>query len=297
MDGRIRVGTASWQEPGFIQDWYPKGLPKSELLPWYAEHFNLVEVNSTFYHVPERSTVEHWNAQTPKNFLFDIKLHKLLSRHSAKPQDLPDELRGLAADGEKRVELTRDLEQAMAEMILDVSSPLEREGKLGAFLLQMTPAFRPKYHKLDELLPLMEMFAGKRFALELRNRDWLTTEIAPAVLDFCEDHGISLVMVDAPESSHFTVMPEFEAVTSPQLAYVRLHGRDAEGYVRGRSVPERFNYDYSTEELELVAQKVARLSKEAREVHAVFNNNVSNFAPKDAEEFQKIVSEQAPVAA
>lgn len=294
---RIRVGTASWQDPGFLADWYPKGLPKSELLPWYAEHFNLVEVNSTFYHVPERGMVERWIAQTPKEFTFDIKLHKLLSRHSTKPEDLPAELRRFASSAEKRVELTPDLTQATIEMVLEATEPLERAGKLGAYLLQMSPAFRPRYHKLDELLPIIEAFAGKDLALELRNRDWLASEIAPAVLDFCEDHAVSLVMTDSPESGHFTVMPEFEAVTNPSLAYLRLHGRNAEGYVRGRSVAERFDYDYSEDELRDIAVKVKRVAGEARETHAVFNNNVSNYAPKAAEAFQKILEEAPLVAA
>ncbi|HEX5324046.1 MAG TPA: DUF72 domain-containing protein, partial [Capsulimonadaceae bacterium] len=280
MASRIKIGTASWQDPGFIQDWYPKDLPKSQLLPWYAEHFPYVEVNSTFYHVPEPRTLEHWARQTPGNFTFDLKLHKLLSHHSTKPDDLPEELRYLVAETAKRVERTPELEQALLRLTLDAVAPLASAGKLGAFLLQMSPSFRPKYHSLDELLPVRESLVGTPLALELRNRDWISAEIAPKVFDFCEDHAITLVMVDAPETSHFMALPEFEAVTNPKLAYLRLHGRNAEGYVRGRSVAERFKYDYSEEELEEVAVKIERIAKEAAEVHVAFNNNFSNYAPK-----------------
>src|SRR5437773_1537078 len=66
--GRILVGTASWSDPGYIADWYPKGLPARERLPWYAQYFNLVEVNSTFYAVPDQKVVANWAEQTPADF-------------------------------------------------------------------------------------------------------------------------------------------------------------------------------------------------------------------------------------
>src|SRR3954465_3641885 len=80
--GRILVGTASWTDPGFIADWYPKDIAARKRLAWYAEHFNLVEVNSTFYAIPSAKAVERWCSETPDDFCFDVKLPKLLSRHS-----------------------------------------------------------------------------------------------------------------------------------------------------------------------------------------------------------------------
>jgi uncharacterized protein YecE (DUF72 family) len=296
MAGHVRIGTASWQDPGFMQDWYPKDLPKSQLLPWYAQHFNYVEVNSTFYNVPDAAVVKRWSEQTPADFCFDVKLHKYLSHHSTKASELPDELRNYADEGKRRVEQTPELEQAMLALVLEGVAPLEHAGKLGAFLLQMSPEFRPKYHSLSELLPLVEVLDGRTLALELRNRDWIQADTAPKVFDFCEDHGISLVMVDAPETSHFMALPQFETVTNPRLAYFRLHGRNAEGYVRGRSVAERFAYKYSQLELEEIAQKVERVAKGAKEVHIVFNNNKSNYAPKDAEAMKRILQNSMPLA-
>src|SRR5882724_7878722 len=91
--GTIRVGTASWTDPGFVADWYPKNVRASEHLSWYAEHFNLAEVNSSFYAIPTRNVVERWCEQTPPGFVFDLKLHRLLSRHSTPLQLLPPDLR------------------------------------------------------------------------------------------------------------------------------------------------------------------------------------------------------------
>src|ERR1051325_10785321 len=86
MKKEIMIGTASWSDPGFVADWYPKGLPANQRLEWYAQHLNLVEVNSSFYAIPRAKQVGSWCRQTPEGFLFNVKLHKLLSRHSTNPE-------------------------------------------------------------------------------------------------------------------------------------------------------------------------------------------------------------------
>ena len=78
----ILVGTASWSDPGFVERWYPKGMPANERLRWYADQFEMVEVNSTFYSVPDLRTVQRWCAITPDQFTFDVKLHQFFSFHS-----------------------------------------------------------------------------------------------------------------------------------------------------------------------------------------------------------------------
>ena len=89
----IVVGTSSWADPGFVEEWYPEDLPARDRLAHYAERFEAVEVNSTFYAVPAEDTVARWAEQTPDGFTFDVKLHRLLSRHSAPLDSLPKDLR------------------------------------------------------------------------------------------------------------------------------------------------------------------------------------------------------------
>src|SRR5438552_3779391 len=108
--GEIRVGTASWADPGFVGYWYPKGLPAAERLGWYAQRFNLVEVNSSFYALPNHQVLERWCEETPPGFLFNLKLHRLLSRHSTPPELLPPELRRGLTLQKRRVVLTPKLE-------------------------------------------------------------------------------------------------------------------------------------------------------------------------------------------
>ena len=290
MEGKILVGTASWSDPGFVADWYPKGLPASERLPYYAEHFSFVELNSSFYGIPAARQVERWCEQTPPGFVFDVKLHKLLSRHSAKLENLPADLRKQAEVTKGKIELTSKIEAAVTRRFLREMEPLEESGKLGAYLLQLSPAFSPRNHELSELEHLIELMEGRRLAIELRNRGWVTGDALHETQEYFREHQVSFVVVDAPDTEHFMSMPTVELVTTPELAYYRLHGRNVQGYVRGRTVATRFNYLYSDEELEEIAAKVEDLAQQAAETHIVYNNNASDYAIRSAKRFQEIIS-------
>jgi uncharacterized protein YecE (DUF72 family) len=278
----IRIGTSSWSDPEFVRDWYPPKLAAAARLGWYAQYFDYVEVNSTFYAVPVQKVVQRWDFETPWNFLFDVKLHGLLSRHVVKTSALPPDLRRYAeTNSAGNVILTPKLERMVAERIRVEIEPLRETDKLGAFLLQLSPSFSPRKHKLDELDELTTLFHN-RLAIELRNRDWLSSPNREETLAFFRQRDLPLVLVDAPESEHFTVMQSENNVTDAKLAYLRLHGRNERGYISGRTVAERFDYDYAAEEIAGIATRVRDLSEQAEEVHVAFNNNRSLYAPKAA---------------
>jgi uncharacterized protein YecE (DUF72 family) len=289
--GRITVGTSSWADPGFVEEWYPEDLPARERLPWYAEHFDAVEVNSTFYAVPAVSTVSRWVEQTPDGFTFDVKLHRLLSQHSADLKSLPEALRKPAKTTPKgRVKLDDELQTALADAVLEAVEPLAQAGKLSSFLLQLSPGFAPRSHDLDELAPLIEQLAPTPVAIELRRSSWLRGDRAEQTLAWMERHGAVWVCTDMPEAEHLTIMPPLDAVTNPRLAYFRAHGRNAEGYIKGRSVAERFAYRYSDEELEEIGGRAGQLAEEADEVRLMFNNNRGSDAPVAAERMRELLS-------
>src|SRR4051812_12618452 len=147
-------------------------MPARERLAWYAQRFEAVELNSSFYAVPERGTVVRWAAVTPPGFTFHVKLHRLLSRHAAGPDSLPPELRDdLKVNERGRVLLEPELERVLVEHMVTAMEPLEEEGKLGAFLLQLTPAFSPKRHDLDELQGIIDSLSPRTVAVEFRNRN------------------------------------------------------------------------------------------------------------------------------
>lgn len=281
---RILVGTASWSDPGFVERWYPPKLPAGERLPWYAQHFELVEVNSTFYAVPEARLVERWCRATPDDFIFDVKMHRLLSRHSTTVNSLPPALQSVAkADGNGRVKLTAKLECALLEQVIAATEPLRLANKFGVFLLQLSPAFSPRKHALAELSELLARLAPLGAVVELRNRNWTDGEELARTLEFFRQQKTSLALVDAPNDKHFTIMPsELDEMTNEELAYLRLHGRNAEAYLHGKTVAERFYYDYSDDEINEVAKRAKKLARKADSVHIIFNNNALDFAPHAA---------------
>ena len=293
---KILVGTASWSDPGFVEHWYPEKMPAGERLSWYAEHFEMVEVNSSFYSVPEPRLVERWCHTTPDGFIFDVKLHQLLSRHSANLKLLPPALQKIAeADAKGRVTLTPKIEKAMIGEVIRPLEILRGHEKLGALLLQLSPGFSPKRHRLEELDDLLGALANYRMAIELRNRNWVEGENVQETMKFFRAHSATLVSVDAPAQKHFTIMPpELNAITNPDLAYLRLHGRDAHAYTTGKTVAARFNYDYSDEEISEVADRARQLGGETKEVHVVFNNNARDYAPHAALRMRKALGQMIP---
>jgi uncharacterized protein YecE (DUF72 family) len=279
----IVVGTSSWSDPGFVEHWYPKGLPAAQRLPFFAERFEAVELNSSFYAIPAPSLVERWAETTPERFRFDVKLHKLLSHHSAQLKELPKELREDAETTSRgRVVLEAPLLEEMVRRTAEAFKPLADAGKLGAYLLQLTPAFDPRTNDLEELLPQIEGLSPTPVAVEFRRRSWASSKRLEGVLGWLEAHGAAFVCVDTPLGNHVPIFPPVDAVTNDGIAYMRCHGRNLEGYLHGRSVAERFDYDYSAEELEEIAGRARRLAEEAEQVHVMFNNNARELAPKAA---------------
>ena len=160
---------------------------------------------------------------------------------------------------------------------------LRAAGKLGALLLQLSPSFSPRKHNLSELDLLLGMLREYRVAIEFRNRHWLVDKQLSATLELLSEQKATLVLVDAPSSEHFMIAPSYlNEITNPHLSYLRLHGRNVDGYLKGKTVAARFDYDYGDEEIQEVATRIRNLSRSVREVHVVFHNNNLDYAPRAA---------------
>ncbi|PYJ22794.1 MAG: hypothetical protein DME99_04500 [Verrucomicrobia bacterium] len=291
--GKILVGTASWSDPGFVERWYPKKMPAGERLSWYAQHFEMVEVNSTFYSVPEPRMIERWCAATPDEFTFDVKFHQLFSFHSTPAKLLPPDLQRRAeTDSKGNAKSTPDLQEALLKDFLRSMSIFADAGKLGVLLLQLSPAFSPRKHELGELESLIDMLGDYELAIEFRNRNWAIEDQLESTIDFMRKHHAAFVNVDAPVSDHFMVMPsDVDEVTNSNVAYLRLHGRNAKGYLTGKTVAARFDYDYSDNEIAEVAERNKKLAREAHELHVIFNNNNLDYAPRAALRLRKALGQ------
>jgi uncharacterized protein YecE (DUF72 family) len=293
VSGRILVGTASWSDPGFVQHWYPKKLPAGDRLPWYAQHFDIVEINSTFYSAPEPRMVERWCAATPDDFMFDVKLHQLFSFHSTPAKLLPPDLQTrVETDAKGKVKPTHEVQEALLKVFLRAAAIFLSAEKMGVFLLQLSPAFSPRKHELNELESLIDMLNGYKLAIEFRNRNWAVGDHLQSTIDFVRKHGAIFVNVDAPASDHFTVMrSDVNEVTDQNVAYLRLHGRNAKAYLTGKTVAARFDYDYNETEIADVARRSKKLAREARDVHVIFNNNNLDYAPRAALRLRKALGQ------
>lgn len=259
-------------------------MAAGERLQWYAQHFEMVEVNSTFYSVPEPRMIERWCTATPDDFTFDVKLHQLFSFHSTPAKLLPPDLQKRAETNPKgSVKCTPALQEALLKIFLRSTSIFRDAGKLGVFLLQLSPSFSPRKHELGELKSLIDMLGDYELGIEFRNRNWAVGDQLKSTIDFLKRHHVIFVNVDAPASDHFMVMPsDVDEVTNSDVAYLRLHGRNVKGYITGKTVAARFDYDYSENEIIEVAQRSRKLAREARESHVIFNNNNLDYAPRAA---------------
>jgi uncharacterized protein YecE (DUF72 family) len=275
MTAAIRIGTCSWADDALSKHWYPPGLPPRERLAWYAERFSTVEVDSTYYRVPDQKMVQGWADRTPDGFVMHVKAFGLMTRHPVKLEQVPPDLReGMPVDDRGRVDRPpREVRALVFREFLDALAPLRETGKLGGILFQMPPYVVWKPSSLDYLEWANEQLGGDRMLFEPRHRSWFAEDVRDELLRWLEARGISWVVVDAPKVDAANVPETLVAVTSP-LAYVRFHGRNAGTWnSRGGSAAVRFDHLYGEDELREWTGPLRELSNESDEAYAFFNNN------------------------
>ncbi len=274
----IRVGTCSWADEALTKHWYPKGVAPAERLRYYAERFDTVEVDSTYYRLPDEEMVQRWAERTPEGFVMHVKAFGVMTRHPVKLEALPPDLREQAnADEKGRVERpSRELRAEVFRRFREALEPLRSAGKLGGILFQFPSYIVYRQHSLDYLKWAREQLDGDEMLVEFRHRSWLDEENREATLGFLEGLGATHVIVDAPKTEAKNLVPTVLALTSPTL-YVRFHGRNAATWnVRGRSAAARFDYLYSEEDLAEWVEPLRELSGQAENAYAFFNNNAAN---------------------
>ena len=198
----IRVGTCSWADEALTKHWYPKGVPAAARLAWYAEHFDTVEVDSTYYRLPAEEMVQRWAERTPDGFVMHVKAFGVMTRHPVKVEQLPPDLRDEAPQDERgRVDRpSREFRAEIFRRFLEALEPLRAAGKLGGLLFQFPPYIVPKEASLDYLAWAREQIGGDEMLVEFRHRSWFEDEQRDETLRFLEEHGMSHVVVDAPRS-------------------------------------------------------------------------------------------------
>jgi len=275
----VRIGTCSWADDALSKHWYPKGLAAGERLPYYAEHFDTVEVDSTYYRLPAEPMVERWAERTPEGFVMHVKAFGLMTRHPVKLESLPPDLRDDApTDDRGRVERpSREFRGEVFRRFLEALEPLRSAGKLGGILFQFPSYVVYKDRSLDYLQWAREQLGNDEMLVEFRHVSWLDDEHRDETLRLLEELRATHVIVDAPRiEGAKNVAPTVLALTSP-TAYVRFHGRNADTWnKRGGSASERFDYLYSDDELREWVGPLGELAEQAEQAYAFFNNNATS---------------------
>jgi uncharacterized protein YecE (DUF72 family) len=275
----VRIGTCSWADEALSKHWYPKGTPAGERLGYYAQHFDTVEVDSTYYRLPAEPMVQRWAERTPDDFVMHVKAFGLMTRHPVKIDALPPDLRDDApTDDRGRVERpSREFRGEVFRRFLEALEPLRSAGKLGGILFQFPSYVVYKDRSLDYLQWAREQIGDDEMLVEFRHISWLDDEHRDETLRFLEDIGATHVIVDAPRiEGAKNLVPTVLALTS-RMAYVRFHGRNADTWnKRGGSASERFDYLYSEEELAEWVGPLRELSEQAEQAYAFFNNNATS---------------------
>jgi uncharacterized protein YecE (DUF72 family) len=288
------VGLSSWTDTSLIAEgsFYPRrSMTPEARLRHYAGVFDVVEVNASYYAIPDARTVVRWVERTPPGFIFHVKAYSLLTGHHPRPQSLPAEIIRLLPDTARRtrrgeVDAATFPPSAVDEafrLFRAALAPLAESGKLGYVLFQLAPWVRYESRWLDYVEALPERLPGWAIAVEFRDRSWLP-EHTDEVLTMLRRARLANVMVDGPPTVN--AVPRLAAVTAP-VAVARLHGRNVDGWLRQLrgeepTVQEKYDYLYTPEELTGLLPEIEALAREAEEVFVSFNNNNRDYPVRNA---------------
>src|SRR4030088_1737868 len=250
--GEVRFGIASWTDPTMTAPgvFYPKGANTAEeRLRYYSSQFPVVEVDATYYVLPNKRTAESWVERTPDDFIFDIKAHALMTGQPTEvarlPKVLREELRGEDAEKKRiyRKDVPADLLDAVYAQFREAIEPLVEAGKLGAVFVQFPKWVFPSKEARELILETRQRLELP-IAVEFRHGSWFNEKNAERTIKFLRDNKIPYVAVDEPQGFKSSV-PPVVIQTSPDLAVFRFPGTNKENWEKkGIQPSERFRYLY-----------------------------------------------------
>jgi uncharacterized protein YecE (DUF72 family) len=304
---RVRVGICSWADPALIEagTFYPKKSMSAEArLRFYAGVFDVVEVNASYYAIPEVLTVRRWAERTPPGFLFHVKAWSLMTGHHPRPQSLPADVQAVLPERVRRSPRGEILADDVPAEGVDAAfrlfraalTPLAEAGKLGYVLFQFAPWVHFEPARLEYLASLPERLPGATVAVEFRHRSWFPDH-TDETLRALRAARLAHVVTDAPAVGG--AVPHVTAVTAP-TDVLRLHGRNAEGFLRQLrgeepSVQEKYDYLYSDAELAALVPEIGGLAEDSEEVFVSFNNNNRDYPVRNALALRTLLGQPSAV--
>jgi uncharacterized protein YecE (DUF72 family) len=291
--GELRIGTSGWNYPDGRGTWngvfYPrggKGLKKVDELAFYSEHFDTVEVNSTFYGQPRETVSRSWASRTPSRFEFSVKLYQKFTHPKMFEERLRHSLDMAEGDDEAVRALVRPNQQDLDAFRRGID-PLASSGKLGALLAQFPSSFKSGDGEREYLVHLLRALAGYPLAIELRHRTW--SDAFNDTLDLLNDAGAAWVQIDEPKFRFSIRQNRIPNVKG--FYYMRLHGRNAEQWWKHERSEDRYNYFYSEAELQEFSETADAARRLVKKVYLYTNNHFSAKSVANAAMIKKQLGE------
>ncbi|HEY6232138.1 MAG TPA: DUF72 domain-containing protein, partial [Pyrinomonadaceae bacterium] len=262
---KTRIGPAGWA----YKDWegvvYPqKPGAKFDPLEYLARFFNTIEINSSFYRPFAISTAKSWieRVALSRDFMFTAKLHRVFTHERGKA----------TAEDERQVREGLDA--------------LRGASKLGALLLQFPWSFKNTDEERLYLAKLLAQFKDYPLVLEIRHTSWNN----PQIYEWLEELGVGICNVDQPLFAK-SVKPA--GLTTSQVGYVRLHGRNYQDWFREKAPrDDRYNYLYSADELEPWITRIKEIAAKTKESYVITNNHFRGQAVVNALEIKATLQEE-----
>ena len=252
---RFIVGTSGYSFADWVGTFYPPGTPRGKMLANYVQHFQAVELNFTYYRMPTAGTLEKIERNSPDNFTFWIKANQ---------------------------ETTHKQNRSVATEFIENLHPLTDSRKLAGVVLQFPQSFHRTVANRKYLAAATEDFQSLPVAVEFRHCSWQDT----SVIDGLRERNVTLVIPDVPNLPGLYRHPP---AATTATGYLRLHSRCAEKWYAGAA--ERYDYNYSVEEMTELIEQWKDLDTPAEQVFAFFNNCHHGQAAENAEAFRRILEQ------
>ena len=269
----IRIGTCGWSYPSGAGTWNgvfypPKGRGRRpagfDELAYYAERFDTVEINTTFYGVPRPEVTAAWARRTPDEFEFSLKLYQKFTH--------PEMFKAAAGTSDATVQ------RADVDGFRTAIDPIVSAGKLGVLLAQFPPSFKNQAASRDYLDWLLGALSDCPVAVELRHRSW--SDDVRSTLTLLNELGAAWVQIDEPKFRFSIAQNYLPNVRS--FYYMRLHGRNADKWWRQDRAEDRYDYLYSGAELKPFAETADAASRLVKKLYLYLNNHFAAKAVANA---------------
>ena len=245
----VMIGTSGYSYEDWREVFYPSRLPKGKMLDYYAQHFNCVEINSSYYKIPHPAIFHRMSEKTAAGFEFVVKVHQSTTH-------------------------TRTRDESFLKQMMEAVQPLIEVDKFSGFLAQFPYSFKNTPENRDYLSWVKEQIQEHPLVVEFRNWSWAY----PGLEQFLKENQLNYVNVDEPRLKGLLKPQE---IVSGKLAYVRFHGRNSQDWWQGTN-QTRYNYLYTQQEMDEWLIGLARILKKAYKTYIFFNNHPQGKAIQNA---------------